>query len=213
MAAASAAPSPPAPGLDLAVTDIEGTLQPPDPVAAEGAERDPAPTVTQLEVAQRPATRDVSPTVTQLDAKRAGTPRATSRSVTQLDMVAVRARRDASPTVTRPEVAQVQARRDAAPKFRPREVAPKPAGRAAPPGPTPRAAARLPGPAARGTVSIVAHGGWADVCLGVKKLGTTPARYQLPVGTQTLRLRPFGKGPELIRRRTARRPRDGSLAS
>jgi len=51
-----------------------------------------------------------------------------------------------------------------------------------------------------GTISIATPGGWAEVYLGGKKLGTTPARYELPVGFHTLRLRPFGKLPELTRR-------------
>ncbi len=199
-AAESAAPSPAAPGLDLAVKGIEVTRRPAAPVAAGGAQRGRAPTVIQLPVAHRPATRDVSPTVIQLAVEPESARRAASRTVTQLEAVPVRARRDSSPSVTPREVPPLRARRDSAPKVKPREVAPAPAERAAPPSVTPRQPTRPPGPVARGTVSIVAHGGWADVYLGDKKLGTTPARYELPVGPHTLRLRPFGKGPELVRR-------------
>lgn len=55
-------------------------------------------------------------------------------------------------------------------------------------------------PVVLGTVSIATPGGWAEVYLGPKKLGTTPARYELPVGVHTLRIRPFGKLPEITRR-------------
>ncbi len=59
---------------------------------------------------------------------------------------------------------------------------------------------RAPESIVLGTVSIATPGGWAEVYLGNKKLGTTPARYELPVGTHTLRIRPFGKLPEITRR-------------
>jgi serine/threonine protein kinase len=51
-----------------------------------------------------------------------------------------------------------------------------------------------------GSVSIATPGGWADVYVGSRKLGTTPGRFELPVGTHTLRIRPFGKQPEQTRR-------------
>jgi hypothetical protein len=46
-----------------------------------------------------------------------------------------------------------------------------------------------------GTVAIGASGGWADVFLGTRRLGTTPVVATLPVGTHTLTVYPFGKGP------------------
>jgi serine/threonine protein kinase len=59
---------------------------------------------------------------------------------------------------------------------------------------------RLEAAAAFGSVSVATSGGWADVYVGSKKLGTTPGRFELPVGTHTLRLRPFGKTPEITKR-------------
>jgi len=55
-------------------------------------------------------------------------------------------------------------------------------------------------PVALGTVSIATPGGWAEVYLGNKKLGTTPARLELPIGTHNLRIRPFGRAPDITRR-------------
>jgi hypothetical protein len=46
-----------------------------------------------------------------------------------------------------------------------------------------------------GTVVIGASGGWADVFLGTRRLGTTPVVAALPPGTHTLTVYPFGKGP------------------
>jgi hypothetical protein len=46
-----------------------------------------------------------------------------------------------------------------------------------------------------GTVVIGAAGGWADVFLGSRRLGTTPVVATLPPGTHTLTVYPFGKGP------------------
>ncbi len=59
---------------------------------------------------------------------------------------------------------------------------------------------RLEAAAAFGSVSVATPGGWADVYVGSKKLGTSPGRFELPVGTHTLRLRPFGKTPEITKR-------------
>jgi serine/threonine protein kinase len=55
-------------------------------------------------------------------------------------------------------------------------------------------------PNAFGSINVVTPGGWADVYMGAKKLGTTPGRFELPVGAHTLRLRPFGKQPEITRK-------------
>ena len=49
--------------------------------------------------------------------------------------------------------------------------------------------------AENGTVVIGAAGGWADVFLGTRRLGTTPVVAKLPPGTHTLTVYPFGKGP------------------
>ncbi|MFT3926744.1 MAG: protein kinase [Myxococcales bacterium] len=49
--------------------------------------------------------------------------------------------------------------------------------------------------AENGTVVIGAVGGWADVFLGARRLGTTPVVATLPAGTHTLTVYPFGKGP------------------
>jgi len=46
-----------------------------------------------------------------------------------------------------------------------------------------------------GTVAIGASGGWADVFLGTRRLGTTPVVATLPAGSHTLTVYPFGKGP------------------
>jgi serine/threonine protein kinase len=59
---------------------------------------------------------------------------------------------------------------------------------------------RLEAAAAFGSVSVATSGGWADVYVGSRKIGTTPGRFELPVGTHTLRLRPFGKQPDITRR-------------
>ena len=59
---------------------------------------------------------------------------------------------------------------------------------------------RIEAAAAFGSVSVATSGGWADVYVGSRKLGTTPGRFELPVGTHTLRLRPFGKQPDITRR-------------
>ncbi len=51
-----------------------------------------------------------------------------------------------------------------------------------------------------GTVSVATPGVWADIYLGTRKLGTTPARLSVPAGIHTLRLRRFGTGPDVVRR-------------
>ncbi len=56
-----------------------------------------------------------------------------------------------------------------------------------------------PGEVKIGQVSIATPGGWADVYLGDRKLGTTPVRLLLPEGVRTLRLVPFGEGPDILR--------------
>ena len=53
-----------------------------------------------------------------------------------------------------------------------------------------------------GSVVAVTPGGWADVYLGSKRLGRTPARLTLPPGTHVLRFLPFGKRPALAKRVT-----------
>lgn len=45
-----------------------------------------------------------------------------------------------------------------------------------------------------GTINVVTTNGWAEVYLGRRRLGTTPGRFTIPSGKQTLRLKPFGKG-------------------
>jgi len=54
---------------------------------------------------------------------------------------------------------------------------------------------RRAGRSESGTVAIGAVGGWADVFLGARRLGTTPVVVTLPAGTHTLTVYPFGKGP------------------
>jgi serine/threonine-protein kinase len=66
--------------------------------------------------------------------------------------------------------------------------------------PSPSRKKAEPVAAAFGSVSVSTPGGWAEVYVGSKKLGTTPGRFELPVGTHVLRLRPFGKQPEQTRR-------------
>jgi hypothetical protein len=48
-----------------------------------------------------------------------------------------------------------------------------------------------------GQVLLGVVGGWADVFLGNRRLGTTPLVVSLPAGTHTLTLYPFGKPPAL----------------
>jgi hypothetical protein len=43
-----------------------------------------------------------------------------------------------------------------------------------------------------GTLLVAFEGGWAEVYLGAKLLGTTPGRFELPAGRQTLIVKPFG---------------------
>jgi serine/threonine-protein kinase len=78
------------------------------------------------------------------------------------------------------------------------QAADEPEASTPPDEPQPRAATRQPVRA--GTVSIATPGGWAEVYLGARKLGTTPAQLKLPAGVRILRLRPFGRGPEITRR-------------
>jgi hypothetical protein len=75
--------------------------------------------------------------------------------------------------------------------------------RSAPPRPAapvqPQAAAPEPPPPASpasGTVIVTTPGGWANVFdRAGRLLGQTPLRAQLPAGTHTLSLRPFGQPP------------------
>ncbi|MEZ4338915.1 MAG: serine/threonine-protein kinase [Sandaracinaceae bacterium] len=57
--------------------------------------------------------------------------------------------------------------------------------------PAPRAR-RAPAPSGRGTVSVATAGGWAEVYLDGRRLGTTPGRFTVPAGRHTLVLRPHG---------------------
>ena len=60
-----------------------------------------------------------------------------------------------------------------------------------PPAPAPAPAA-VQGPP--GTVVVAYLGGWAEVYLGSKLLGTTPGRFTVPSGKQTITIKPFGTG-------------------
>jgi len=62
-----------------------------------------------------------------------------------------------------------------------------------------KAAAAVPS-GAPGTVVAAFDGGWAEVYLGDKLLGTTPGRFSVPVGRQTLTIRPFGTGKPFSKR-------------
>lgn len=59
---------------------------------------------------------------------------------------------------------------------------------------TPRATKRSPR-AETGSVAIGVVGGWADVFLGARHLGTTPVVATLPAGVHTLLVYPEGKSP------------------
>lgn len=47
----------------------------------------------------------------------------------------------------------------------------------------------------RGIVNLATPGGWAEVFVRGKRLGTAPGRYELPAGAHRLELKPFGKAP------------------
>ena len=47
---------------------------------------------------------------------------------------------------------------------------------------------------------VAFEGGWAEVSLGEKRLGTTPGRFVVPSGKQTLNVRPFGTGKPFAKR-------------
>jgi len=49
-----------------------------------------------------------------------------------------------------------------------------------------------PAPTGRGTLAIATVGGWADVYLRGRRLGTTPGRFVVPSGRHTLIVRPHG---------------------
>jgi serine/threonine-protein kinase len=49
-------------------------------------------------------------------------------------------------------------------------------------------------------VAVAFEGGWAEVYLGTRLLGTTPGRFTLPAGKHTLTVRPFGTGKPLAKR-------------
>lgn len=50
-----------------------------------------------------------------------------------------------------------------------------------------------------GTLVVAFQGGWAEVYLGDKLLGTTPGRFSLSAGKHTLSIKPFGKEPAATR--------------
>jgi hypothetical protein len=50
-------------------------------------------------------------------------------------------------------------------------------------------------PDATGRISVVTPDGWAEVYLGSRRLGVTPLSAELPAGSHTLTLRPFGQRP------------------
>jgi serine/threonine protein kinase len=56
-----------------------------------------------------------------------------------------------------------------------------------------------------GTLLVAFEGGWAEVYLGAKLLGTTPGRFELPAGRHTLLIKPFG-GEEAFKRRVDVQP-------
>jgi serine/threonine-protein kinase len=51
-----------------------------------------------------------------------------------------------------------------------------------------------------GTLLVAFEGGWAEVYLAGKLLGTTPGRFELPAGRHTLIIKPFGADASLKRR-------------
>jgi len=51
-----------------------------------------------------------------------------------------------------------------------------------------------------GRLSVSSPGGWADVYVRGRKVGTTPATVTLPVGRHTIEVRPFGRRPGVRRR-------------
>jgi hypothetical protein len=57
-----------------------------------------------------------------------------------------------------------------------------------------------PADGALGTVNVVTPPGWAEIFVGSRSLGRTPAEVRLPSGRQTIRLMPYGEGPAIRRR-------------
>jgi serine/threonine protein kinase len=53
---------------------------------------------------------------------------------------------------------------------------------------------------ATGTLLVAFEGGWAEISLGERRLGTTPGRFVVPAGKQTLSVRPFGTGKAFAKR-------------
>jgi serine/threonine protein kinase len=56
-----------------------------------------------------------------------------------------------------------------------------------------------------GVLLVAFEGGWAEVYLGAKMLGTTPGRFELPAGRHTLVIKPFG-GETAFKRRVDVQP-------
>src|SRR5690606_32317004 len=84
----------------------------------------------------------------------------------------------------------------------PRRGSDRPPERSATPTPPPTPAPASPGaePRAsldisRGRVHVIAEGGWAEVVHDGTSLGRTPVEVSLPVGSQRLRLLPYGREP------------------
>jgi len=49
-------------------------------------------------------------------------------------------------------------------------------------------------------VNVVTPPGWAEIFVGSRNVGRSPAEVRLPAGRQSIRIMPYGEGPPIRRR-------------